>query len=278
MTVTTPIRQHSRPIFVVSGGAGTSGELLLRTVLAQFPGVQAPVTLWPQIHTPAQVDELILRAQQDQAIIVHTLVNAKLRHLLALRAATHQIVAVDLVGPLIDHLGRELQESPLGEPGRYRALRNGYFRRIEAIEFAVTHDDGQRIDELSQAEIVLIGVSRVGKTPLSIYLSLQGWKVANIPIIAPDSLPAPLRAIPPSRVVALTIEPKQLVIFRRTRQPALGISGGSYVDLAAVAAEVRAANHLFAHAGYTIIDITDKPIETSSEEVVATISAQAAGF
>ncbi|HXF63781.1 MAG TPA: pyruvate, water dikinase regulatory protein [Caldilineaceae bacterium] len=267
------VRQHEQPVYIVSGGVGASGELLVRTALAQFPNVRVPVTVWPYIHTTAQVAEVVERAAEEKAFLVHTLVDRNLRRLLIERARACQVIAVDLLGELLDSLANELQEEPLEQPGRYRELRNGYFRRIDAIEFAVNHDDGQRIAELPQADIVLIGISRVGKTPLSVYLSLQGWKVANIPIVLGMDMPAELAQVERRRIIGLTIEPQQLLRFRRSRQQHLGISGGAYVDMAQLVEELRAANHLFARGGYKVIDVTDKPIETTSEEVIAAVTA-----
>jgi [pyruvate, water dikinase]-phosphate phosphotransferase / [pyruvate, water dikinase] kinase len=263
-------------IHLVSGGAGASGELLLYTLLAQFPNNIAPVRMWPQVQTPAQIDEIVAQAAADNTLIVHTFVDSDLRRYLIARAQAHHVSDVDLVGDLMEQLAGHLGTSPLGQPGRYRTLRNGYFKRIEAMEFAVKHDDGQRLFELDQADIVLIGISRVGKTPLAIYLSLEGWKVANVPIVPYIDPPLELERVAPARIVGLTVAPAQLVRYRESRQRYLGVSGGDYVNLEHVIAEVRAANHLFSKLGIVVIDATDKPIESSSEEVVAAVTARLA--
>ena len=268
--------QPIQPVYIVSGGVGASGELLTRTVLAQFAGIHAPVTVWPYTHEPGQVQEVVARAAQENALIVHTLVKPDLRRQLIDEAAAAQITSVDLVGPLMDHLTAVRQAEALGQPGRYPTLFNSYFKRVEAIEFAVNHDDGKRVEDLIRAEIVLLGVSRVGKTPLSIYLSLQGWKVANIPLVSEVPLPAELADVPRERIVGLTIEPQQLLLHRRHRQRHLGIAEGAYADRQAIVEEIRAANHLFYSAGYAVVDITDKPIETSSEEVIAAVTRRLA--
>jgi regulator of PEP synthase PpsR (kinase-PPPase family) len=265
-------RQHSQPIFVVSGGAGASGELLVRTLLAQFPNVHVPVKLWRHVHEVDEVQEIVAEAVATHATVVHTLVKEETRHLLVRETEAAQIPAFDLIGSLLDHLAHELHEPPLGQPGRYRTLHTSYFDRIEAIEFTVNHDDGKRIADLPQAEIVLLGVSRVGKTPLSIYLSIQGWKVANVPVVPGIALPAELAEVPDARIVGLIIEPHQLLIHRRYRQTHLGIGEGSYSDRASVVEEVRAANHLFYARGYPVIDVTGKSIETTSEEVLSTVT------
>jgi [pyruvate, water dikinase]-phosphate phosphotransferase / [pyruvate, water dikinase] kinase len=265
-------RKEGKPVYVVSGGVGASGELVMHTVLAQFPQVHVPLRVWSHVHKLEQVEEIVVQAAQDQATVVHTLVRAELRQALIDKAAQRQVAQIDLVGDIFLRLEKELGESALGQPGRYRQLYNSYFKRIEAIEFTVAHDDGRRVRELGEAEIVLLGVSRVGKTPLSIYLSMEGWKVANIPVVPSVSLPEELFQIDRRRVVGLTIDPPQLMIHRRWRQEHLGIPEGSYVERSVIAEELREANRIFYDHGFPIINMTDKPVETSSEEVISTVA------
>jgi len=140
---------------------------------------------------------------------------------------------------------------------------------VEAIEFTVAHDDGQKIDELSRAQIVLVGPSRAGKTPLSMYLSMLGWQVANVPLIPEIPPPDELFRMDRRRVVGLTIEPGQLITFRLARQRRLGAGGyTAYTDPAAVYEEVETARRIFRRHGFGIVDTTDKPIETSADEVL----------
>jgi regulator of PEP synthase PpsR (kinase-PPPase family) len=266
-----PNNGNGAAIFVVSGGAGASGELLLETLLAQFPREHAQVTVFPYVHTPAQVEDVVSSAAEARAFVVHTMVDGELRRHLRETACEREVTNVDLVGELLAQLSQHLALQPLGQPGRYREYRNDYFRRIEAIEYTVKHDDGQHVDEFDEADIVLLGVSRVGKTPLSVYLSLEGWKTANYPVVEQTPLPVEILEIPPARVVGLTLTPAQLVRFRLSRQQKLGLLGGDYVDLQRVIEEVRAANHMFAQHGFLTVDVTDKPLEAISEEVVAAV-------
>ena len=261
-----------KPVYVVSGGAGASGELLLQTLLAQFPAARVQVVVFPHVHMSKQVAEIVTRAAEENATILHTLVDGDLRQQLCSTALSCNVPDVDLVGNLMEHLAQLTGDVPLGKPGRYREFHNGYFKRIEAIEFTVKHDDGQKLDEFTDADIVLLGVSRVGKTPLSIYLSLEGWKTANYPLIPLTPLPVELERVKPSRVVGLTIAPAQLVRFRLLRQKSLGVSGGDYVELQHVIEEVRAANHMFGQHGFHTVDVTDKNVEAISEEVVAAMT------
>jgi regulator of PEP synthase PpsR (kinase-PPPase family) len=259
-------------LLVVSGGSGASGEQAVRTLLAQFPAVEIPLRVVPHLRTPQQITTLVDEAAATNAILVHTLVNRELRDKLLAAAQAKGVPHFDLFGPLLDHLADLLDQPPLGTPGLYQQLHAAYFKRVEAIEYAVAHDDGKRIEDLPLAEIVLLGVSRVGKTPLSMYLSVLGWKVANVPLVVQVPPPPILFEIDPQRVVGLSIAPLQLLTHRRWRSQSMGLAEGAYVDRHAVQEELRAAQHFFATHGFAIIDTTDKPVETSGEEVIAAVS------
>jgi regulator of PEP synthase PpsR (kinase-PPPase family) len=247
----------------------------VRTVLAQFSAIDVPIVIEPYVQRPEQIQAIVERAAASGALLVHTLVDDELRQQLVALAAANKVDAIDLFGPLLLRLSQLLDQQPAAKPGLYRQLNQAYFKRTAAIEFAVAHDDGKRVYELPLADIVLLGVSRVGKTPLSIYLSMAGWKVANVPLAPAVALPAELFQVDRRRVIGLTIAPVQLLVYRRSRQPHLGITGGAYTEHEAVQEELRAANHLFATNGFATIDVTGKPIETSGEEVVMTITRQA---
>jgi [pyruvate, water dikinase]-phosphate phosphotransferase / [pyruvate, water dikinase] kinase len=266
------------PVFVVSGGPGASGELLARTVLAQFPEAHVPLIIESKVLSEERVRQIIARvATIPGAIILHTMVNRDQRRLLVSEAAKAGVFAFDVAGPLLEHMSRELKMEPVGQPGLYRKLHSSYFARIEAIEFTVAHDDGQRVEELGKAEIVLIGVSRAGKTPLSMYLSVLGWKVANVPFVPMVPMPEELFAIDMRRVIGLMIEPAQLLIHRKVRQQRTGIPEGAYVNHQEVVEELRAANHFFYRHGISVVDTTNKSIESSADEIAVLIARKMAG-
>ncbi|MGL4651722.1 MAG: pyruvate, water dikinase regulatory protein [Caldilineaceae bacterium] len=262
------------PIFVISGGTGATGELLARTVLAQFR-VQAPIVIVGNVASLEEVDAAVQQAAAAQGSILHTMVNKRLRELIVKRANEKGVFAFDLAGPLIQHLSEELEQQPLGVPGLYRQQQIAYFRRVEAIDFTVSHDDGKRAEELLQADIVLLGPSRSGKTPLSMYLAIIGWKVSNIPIVPYVEPPPELFQVDKRRVVALQIAPAQLMAHRKWRQQRLGTSGeGLYTNRDGIIEELRQYNHFVYRHGFSTVDVTDKPIETSGDEVVASVAAR----
>jgi len=261
------------PITVVSGGVGASGEQLVHTVLAQFPERNVPVIVVPHVHQISQVEEVIAQAAATGGIVVHTLVNAGLRGALARMAQQRGVFALDLMGNLLSRLADVLGQAPVEQPGLYRQLNLAYFERVAAIEFAMAHDDGRRPEDWPQAEVVLVGVSRVGKTPLSMYLSVLGWKVANVPLIAEVPAPPGLFSLDRRRVIGLNVEPGQLVLYRQQRRRQLHAPGlEAYTDPATIYNEVQAARQIFQRGGFSVIDVTDKPIETSASQVIDRIT------
>lgn len=261
------------PIFIVSGGKGSSGTHLVNTALAQFKANDAALHIVADVERVTQIEDIVHQTAQAGGIIVHTLVDAALRDALTDAARAHNVTAIDLIGPLLMVLTRVFQREPLGQPGLYRQLRDSYFRRMEAIEFAVSHDDGRKPHELDQAEIILTGVSRSGKTPLSMYLSTQGWKTANVPLVPEMTPPETLFEVDARRVVGLYIDPANLVSYRRRRQASLGLQPESvYTDPTSIQAEIEFARSVFRRGRFAVIDVTNRPIEESADEVIARVT------
>ncbi len=262
-------------IYVLSGGSGTSGEQLVSTILAQFPESGVEVVVIPHVREKRDYEMIIELAKSSAGTIVHTMVDPQIRadlHSACLKAG---VFAVDLMGPLFDRLTAETGVQPLGQPGLYRQLHKDYFERVAAMEFAMSHDDGKDAENWPQADILLIGVSRVGKTPLSLYLSVMGWKAANTPWIPDIPLPKMIHQVDPDRVIGLTIEPGELVLMRQERQRRLGVGGlCSYSEPKSVFDEIEQARVFFRLRGFTVLDVTDKPIETTAEEVQRLITSR----
>lgn len=260
-------------IYVVSGGLGASGEQLAYTVLAQFPENRVPVILVSKVGGMEKIREVIDESVKNNGTIVHTMIDPDLRKGLIEEAKTKGAVEFDIIGPLLERMNRVLGKEPLNKPGLYRHQHQAYYERMEAIEFTRAQDDGQNPERWKEAEIVLAGVSRTGKTPLSMYLSFLGWKVANIPIVLGLPPRKELFDLEPGKAVGLTIEPGQLLIHRQHRQKRLGTRGPSnYTDPEKVYEEVEYARLLFRKRGFYIVDVTDKPIETMADEVIEWVS------
>ena len=260
-------------IFVLSGGIGSSGEQLVHTLLAQFPADAVRVTTIGNVRHLEQITEALSQARMMDALVVHTLVDPLLHDHLLRESQRLQIQAVDLMGPIMEWVTGKLGMTPRAQPGLYRQLHLEYFERVSAIDFTMAHDDGKNPDGWPQAKAVLAGASRVGKTPLSLYLAVLGWKVANVPLVPQIPLPESLFALDPQRVIGLTVEPAQLLEYRTRRQKLLGAPGSStYADPQAIYEEIEEALKVFRRGGFKIVDMTDKTIEQGADEIIRHLS------
>ena len=263
------------PVFVLSGGTGMAGEQVSRTVLAQFLGENVSVRVFPKILHKNQVKAILARAASEGAVIAHTFVDPKLRKTTTKTSEKLGVVAIDLVGPLMQNLSEKLGQEPLGTPGRYHQLHQTYFDRIKAINYTLAHDDGKNPQGWKDAEIILVGASRVGKTPLSLYLSMMGWNVANIPLIPGIPLKKELLEVDHRRVVGLTISPADLLEHRKNRQHLLGLGNAvPYLDPIKIFEEIDAIEKLMKRHKFKIIDTTGKPIETSADDIKRILKRQ----
>jgi regulator of PEP synthase PpsR (kinase-PPPase family) len=261
------------PIYVVSGGTGASGEQLVRTVLVQFPEAQVPVIIVNHVRQVSQIRNTVAEASARQGTIVHTLVDPDLRQALIEQACTQSVVEIDLMGALLSRLSEVLEEDPIVHPGLYRSLHQAYFDRVAAIEFSMAHDDGQRPNGWPEADIVLVGPSRVGKTPMGMYLAVLGWKTANVPLIPDRGVPSGLSDLDRQRVIGLTMEAGQLLFYRRQRQQRLGTGPlGAYTDPAKIHEEMETARAIYRRLGISVLDVTDRPIEASADEIVERVT------
>lgn len=260
------------PIFIISGGTGASGEQLVRTALAQFSAVDVDVVVCAGIRRKSQIERAVARAAKAGGTIFHTLVDAEARRTLIREARQRDITAVDLIGHVLTRLESALRLHPVGRPGMYRQLHEEYLQRIEAMEFAVAHDDGCRPEEMHLAQIVLVGVSRSGKTPLSMCLAMRGWRVANVPLVPGVPPPTELEQFEPGKIVGLTIDRDQLSVLRGQRRRRLQVTGESAYDAAdEIDRELASAERWFRGRGIPVIDVTSKPIEETASEVVGII-------
>ena len=259
-------------VFAVSDGSGGTAERALIAALAQFVGAEVEIERRAEVRTEEQVRQVVQEAARSSGFIVHTLVSHGLRKAMLHAGRMHNVETIDLMGPLLARLSQQLTVSPAEKPGLFSQLNEEYFRRIEAVEFALRHDDGLRAHELSLAEIVLVGVSRTFKTPLSIYLSFKGWFVANVPVVLKTRLASELFNLPAGRVCGLTIDPARLAELRRVRHEYLGGATGDYADPDFVRREVEYAENVFrSQRGWPVVNVTDKPIEETAAEILALV-------
>lgn len=261
-------------IFAVSDGSATTAKLVIQAVLAQFPKVGVEIKTRARSDNEEKILRVIEEAAERGAIIVYTLVYPAVREILIQEGRKANVPVIDLLGPLLYRLEEFLKVPPKGIPGIFKPSLHEYDHRIEAIDFTVDHDDGQNMYSLDLADIVILGVSRTSKTPLSIYLSYRGWKVANISII-PDIKPdEKLYQINQKKIVALTIKAEQLASIRQKRMKKFNLEvNNTYSALKSVQKEVSYAESIFAMPPvWPIINVTNKSIEEIAQEAISILA------
>ncbi len=261
------------PIYVVSGGRGMAGNNMVQSLLIQYPNNKIPVIIVPQVSGEDEIFDIVMKAKADKGIITHTMVNPDLRNKLKELCKEFGVFAIDFMGNLANYLETTIEAEPLKQPGLYRELNYQYFDRIESIEYTLSHDDGMGPQRLKDAEIILTAVSRAGKTPLSVYLAMYGWKVANVPLVNGIAPPKELFEINPQRVFGLHIGASQLIAHRKKRlQSWNNHQNESYIDERSIREEIRHAMFTFDKGGFSVINVSNKPIENTANEILNLMS------
>jgi [pyruvate, water dikinase]-phosphate phosphotransferase / [pyruvate, water dikinase] kinase len=258
-------------IFVVSDGTGQTGKRVLEAALLQFDQPIMVIRI-PKVSRLEEVKEVVAEAAHRGGMIVYTLVALDLRQTLHMAAAEQGVIAVDLLGGLLSKLQEFLQHTPWGQPGLLHHSDERYLERVEAMEFTIQHDDGQMVEDLAAADLVLVGASRTSKTPVSFYLAYRGWKMANVPIVLGVAPPEILRRLDSSNIVGLTIEAEHLALIRRARGQHLGLEkGSSYTDLKHIHEELRYSLSLCEAYRWPVVDVTGKAVEETAKEIISLV-------
>jgi len=261
-------RDEEFRIFVLSDGTGQTGKRVLEAALLQFDQPVMIIRL-PQVRTVEQVNEVVTDAALHGGMIVYTLVSVELRQAVHIAATERGVIAVDLLGGLLAKLQDFLHRTPWGRPGLLYQTDTGYYQRVDAMEFTMRHDDGQKVDDLEEADLVLVGVSRTSKTPVSFYLGYRGWKVANVPIVLGLDPPATLHTLEPRKVVGLTVDPERLELIRRERLKHMGAEEMvSYADTGHIRQEVRYSLRLCKAHRWPVVNVTGKAVEETANEIM----------
>jgi len=255
-------------IYIISDGTGRTAEQALRAAMTQFPNTEVEIITYKEVRSEEQIEEIIPEVAEQKGIIVHTLVSEYLREQMVRISRINNIDAIDIMGPLLSRLSHHLADRPTGEPGLYFHLNKEYFKRIDSMQFAFTHDDGQRVYDYERAEIVLMGVSRTFKTPLSIYLAYKGWLVANFPIVPGAELPAMLENLSHGKVFGLMTQPYELASLRSVRVQYLGGNASGYASVDNARSELNHSLKIFTKLNVPIIEVTNKPIEEIASEIL----------
>ncbi len=260
-----------RHIYLFSDATGETVDRIVRAAMFQFRDQEVRVRRFNRLLSREDVLRAMEEAARQPGIIVYTLVNPVLAELVRTEAEAHGMEMIDLITPLLYKLANFLGTAPKEEPGLQYQMDAEYLKRVDAVNFTVKHDDGQELRNLCKADIVLVGVSRSSKTPLSMYLAHKGYKVANVPLVKDLPVPVELDGLDPDRVVGLIIDAKRLIEIRSSRlrnlrQP----PRGRYADFEQVEEELEFCRKLYRrHPGWMVIDVTNKSVEESAAEIVA---------
>ena len=265
-------KKHARKkvIYLVGEGTGETITRIARASLAQFNRENVELKTFFLVTDKKYISRIAKEAAEDYALLAFSIVEPTLRDFLIQETERHGIKAIDVIGDFIVQLSIFLKEKPMAIPGRQYILDEEYFRRIDAINFSVKHDDGKLPQGLKLADMVLVGLSRTGKTPLSTYLANQGWKVANVPI-HPDMLPPEeLFQIAPRKVFGLVISVESLVKLREARLKQLGLEPyAKYADPVRIADEIEWSREFFKqHPRWRVVDISNRAIEEAAASIV----------
>lgn len=259
-----------KTIYILSDSTGETAERVIRAALSQFYEEDVRVERLFQIRNQADIQQAMALAAHTPGMIVYTLVDPHLSEAVERFAEENGLITVDLLSPLIYNMSRYLGAPSREKPGLLHRIDTEYYKRVEAVNFTVKHDDGQETRYLHKADLVLVGVSRSSKTPLSMYLAHKGYKVANVPLVNGIAPPEELFEIDQSRIVGLLIDPKRLVEIRTSRLINMRQSPrGSYNDYQQVEEELSVCRHLYRqHPDWMVLNITNKSVEEAASDIM----------
>ncbi|OIJ16705.1 phosphoenolpyruvate synthase regulatory protein [Anaerobacillus alkalilacustris] len=255
-----------RPIvYVISDSVGETAELVVKAAASQFNHSNIDIRRIPYVEDEETIEEVVTLAQEVNAIIAFTLVIPEKKQYLLELAEKAKVTTVDIMGPMINKLQDLTKKEPRYEPGLVHKLDEDYFRKVEAIEFAVKYDDGRDPRGIMRADVVLVGVSRTSKTPLSQYLAHKRLKVANVPLVPEVEPPSELFSISPKKCIGLTISPEKLNDIRAERLKALGLKAeANYANMERIRTELEYAEGIMNKIGCPVINVSNKAVEETA--------------
>lgn len=263
---------RERYVFIISDSSGLTCETVVKAALTQFNTTNVHIRKYSQVRTVEELRKIMEEAASVTGVVAYTFVIPELRKEIIALSLQHGVPVIDILGPVLSRLQDLLELSPLSIPGLFRHLNQDYYDRIECINFAVKHDDGRNLKDIDQADLVLLGVSRTSKTPISIYLAYRGIKTANVPVVYGRPLPEEVIKLPHSKIIGLTVDPERLREIRLVRAQKLKMSlEDPYINLQEIKKEVNYALSLFREHNYTILDVTSRSIEEAATAIMEII-------
>ncbi len=259
-------------IYAMSDSVGETAEMVARATASQFGEEELEIVRVSYVLSENQIDEVIDACKKNGGMICHTIVMPRLRAYIEMRTEKEDVVCVDILGPTLWAAERITSMEASMRAGMVRQLNNEYYKKVEAMEFAVQYDDGKDPKGFLKADVVIVGVSRTSKTPLSMYLAYNSIKVANLPLVPEVPLPDEILRIPPRKIVGLLIDTYKLNGIRTSRMEALGVKGPSnYSDIDRINTEMEYAREVYRHLHCQILDVTNKSIEETAAYIMGIV-------
>lgn len=260
-------------VYVLSDSVGETAEQVARAAAEQYKDSDYEIKKYPYVESISKIDSILNEIDVDNSIFVYTIVDKEISEYLQEQCDKKEIPCIDVMAPCLDKFTDFLDQEPERESGVIRKLDEDYFKRVEAVEFAVKYDDGKDPRGILKADIVLIGVSRSSKTPLSMYLAHKNYKVVNIPLVKDSKVPDQLFEVPRRKVIGLMIDPSDLIEIRRERIKVLGLDNNvDYVSTEKIYQELEYAEKIMRKVGCPVIDMTNKAVEEAANLVIDIIN------
>ncbi|MDI7775826.1 pyruvate, water dikinase regulatory protein [Asticcacaulis sp. EMRT-3] len=265
-------------VHLVSDSTGETLNALAKAAAARFEGILPIEHIYVLIRSEKQLERSLQEIESFPGIVLHTMVDVELRTMLETRCRELDIPAIGVLDSLVVAFSRHLGAAVSKRVGAQHNLDNEYFERIEALNYAIAHDDGAMADKVRQADVVLVGVSRTSKTPTCIYLAHRGIKAANIPLVPGHEPPEELDQQDVPLIVGLIASPERLIQIRKNRLLTLNDDKpSSYTDQEAVREEIIRARRLFERKGWPVIDVTRRSIEETSATIISLLNEKRTG-
>ena len=258
-------------IYLISDSTGETLERIFLAIKAQFKNFKYKTHFYSFTRTENQISKILEVSQEkNNVIVLYTIVDNKLARHLSNECSLKNIPCFGILGDLIISFSKLLDQKALNVPSRQHIMDDEYYKKIEAIQFTMNHDDGNSVDDIEKSDIILLGVSRTSKTPTSIYLANKGMKISNIPLVNENSVPDILKKNPQKKcVVGLTAEPDRLVDLRKNRMQSIKDNESTgYTNLDTVQKEMEDARKLFQKYKWPSIDVTRKSVEETAASVL----------
>jgi len=258
-------------IYLISDSTGETLDRIFLAIKAQFKNIEYKIHTYSFTRTENQISKILEVSQKNNNVIVlYTIVDNKLARHLSNECSLKNIPCFGILGDLIISFSKLLDQKALNVPSRQHLMDDEYYKKIEAIQFTMNHDDGNSVDDIEKSDIILLGVSRTSKTPTSIYLANKGMKISNIPLVNENSVPDMLKKNPQKKcVVGLTAEPDRLVDLRKNRMQSIKDNESTeYTNLDTVQKEMEDARKLFQKYKWPSIDVTRKSVEETAASVL----------